>query len=300
MISSPAPVHTPIRNILLPTDFSSSSEGALAYGASIARRFGATLNIVTVVPEEIVDYVQPPDPFYLRHSAQKKMASLADQDVLQGVVHREFVKDGQISDAIPLLTDRLHIDLLVLSLHIRSQLKQLVVGSAAEEIIHVSPCSVIAVGPNARKLAASEWSLQRILYATDLRADSGEALAYCLWLGERDHARLTLLHVHRTPSHSQIQESDRKDFLARIARLLPPGTAPDIEFVVDGGDPRQQIPKHAEARSVDLIALGPCDPCPTWTSTHLPWAISHQVICHALCPVLTVHRSGGKQLQRYS
>ena len=256
MIGSPVPVHIPIRNILFPTDFSSSSEQALAYGACMARRFGATLNIVTVVPEEIVDYVEPPDPFYLRHSAQKKMAELAHEQILDGVSHREFVEDGQISETIPTLMDRLDIDLLVLAVHIRNQVKQLVVGSAAEQIIHVSPCSVIAVGPNARQPAASQWKLQHILYATDLRAGSGEALAYCFWLGERDHARLTLLHVHRTPSHGVILDSDRKELLQRIARLLPPDTSLDAEVIVDRGDPREQILKTAESRDVDLIEIG--------------------------------------------
>lgn len=299
MVSSPTPVHIPIRNILLPTDFSTSSERALAYGACMARRFGATLNIVTVVPEEIVDYVQPPDPFYLRHSAQKKMAHLADEEVLQDIVHREFVEDGQISERIPTLMDWLDIDLLVLAVHIRNQVKQLVIGSAAEEIIHVSPCSVIAVGPNARKPATSEWNLQRILYATDLRAGSGEALAYCFWLGERDHAHLSLLHVQRALSQNGIH-SDGKKFLEQIARLLPPDTSLETELIVDGGDPREQILKNAESRDVDLIVLGPCDAYATWTSTHLPWAISHQVICRAHCPVLTVHRSGWNQIERYS
>ena len=76
MNSLAVPVRTSLRNILLPTDFSSCSETALAYGVGLCRRCDTTLYTVTVVREEITDYVQPPDPFYLRHSAEKKMASL--------------------------------------------------------------------------------------------------------------------------------------------------------------------------------------------------------------------------------
>ena len=71
-----APTCIALQNILLPTDFSSFSETALAYGVALCRRYDTTLYTVTVVPEEITDYVQPPDPFFLRHSAEKKMASL--------------------------------------------------------------------------------------------------------------------------------------------------------------------------------------------------------------------------------
>lgn len=301
MINSTAPAPMSIRNILLPTDFSSSSEKALAYGACVARRFGATLNIVTVVPEEIVDYVQPPDPFYLRHTAEKKMARLAAEDVLQGVRHRELVKDGSISEIIPSLGDLLHIDLVVVGVHIRSRVKQIVVGSSAEEIIHISPCSVIALGANARALGEPQWRLQRILYATDLHADSGEALAYCLWLGEREHARLTLFHAHKTPAHDAIQEPARNDLLQRMAHLLPEAAAVDTELALEVGDPGDQILRSAEERDVDLIVLGPCNASASWTSTHLPWAVSHKVICHSHCPVLIVHRdSAWKPIVPYS
>lgn len=55
-----------LQNILLPTDFSSCSETALAYGVGLCRRYGAALYTATVIHEEITDYIQPPDPFSLR------------------------------------------------------------------------------------------------------------------------------------------------------------------------------------------------------------------------------------------
>ena len=77
-MSSPvASIRVSLRNILLATDFQPCSETALAYGAVLSRRYDATLYTVSVVPEEITDYVQPPDPFYLRHAAEKKMTNLA-------------------------------------------------------------------------------------------------------------------------------------------------------------------------------------------------------------------------------
>jgi len=93
MNSSAAPVRVSLRSILLPTDFSPCSETALAYGVGLCRHYDTTLYTVTVVPEEITDYVQPPDPFYLRHCAEKKMAHLAELNVFQGIKHREWVKE---------------------------------------------------------------------------------------------------------------------------------------------------------------------------------------------------------------
>ena len=58
--------------------------------------------------------MQPPDPFYLRHSAENKMANLARSDLFQGIKHQELVKEGFISEVLSKLIGRLGIDLIVL------------------------------------------------------------------------------------------------------------------------------------------------------------------------------------------
>lgn len=291
MACLPTPARISIRNILLPTDFSPTSEKALEYGVSIALRFTAVLNIVTVVPEELVDYVQPPDPFYLRHCAEGKMARVARSGILRDVVHREFVEDGKISCTIPLLESQLDIDMVVLGAHIQNRLKQFVAGSSAEEIINGSPCSVIAIGPKDRKASNPKWRLKRILFATNLSPGSATALAYGLWLAEREHAQLTLLHVLKTSADSRPQQSETDSCRLRLARLLPPNTPVLTELLVRPGVPAHNILRVAEERDVDLILIGPRDTSSAWTATHLPWLTSHHVLCHALCPVLTVHDS---------
>ena len=49
---------------------------------------------MSVVSAEITYDAQPPDPFYLRHSAENKMAKLADSELFQGIKHLELVKRG--------------------------------------------------------------------------------------------------------------------------------------------------------------------------------------------------------------
>jgi nucleotide-binding universal stress UspA family protein len=38
----------------------------------------------------------------------------------------------------------------------------------------------------------------------------------------------------------------------------------------------------------DLIVMGVNQAASARASAHLPWAIAHEVVCHAKCPVLTV------------
>jgi len=290
MNSLAAPVRISLRHILLPTDFSSCSETALQYGVALCRRYDTTLYAVTIVPPEITDYVQPPDPFFLRHSAEKKMASLVESEFFRGIKHSELVKEGFVSDLLPELIDRLEIDLVVLGTHGRGGIKKLVLGSVAEEIIDSARCPVLTVGP--KVLPKSDVKLQNIVCAIDLLHGSAIELTYALWLTEQEHAHLTLLHVLKPPTGVPpgYSESQKEMAMKLLMQLLPPETTASVEAecIVEIGAPGEHILKVAEVQNADLIVLGPHHTSYAQVSTHLPWVIPHQVLCHAHCPVLTV------------
>ena len=292
MSSPAASIGVSLRNILLATDFSPCSETALAYGAGFSRRYDATLYTVSVVPEEITDYVQPPDPFYFRHSAEKKMANLTGLELFQGIKHRELIKEGFVSEVLSDLIDRLEIDLVVLGTHGRGGIKKLVLGSVAEEIVDSVPCPVLTVGPHVPPKSLPELKLGRILYATDLLHGSTRALTHALWLAEQEHAHLTLLHVLKMPTDVAMgyAQSEKEMAMKRLAQLLRPETTASVvtEFIVEVGAPGEHILKVAESQSADLIVMSPHHTAFARASTHLPWVTPHQVLCHARCPVLTM------------
>ena len=290
MNSLGALVRISLRNILLPTDFSYCSETALEYGVALCRRYDTTLYAVTVVPPEITDYVEPPDPFFLRHFAEKKMASLVESGVFRGIKHRELVKEGFVSDILSELIDTLEIDLVVLGTHGRDGIKKLVLGSVAEQVIESAPCPVLTVGP--KVLPKSDVKFQKILCAIDLLHGSATELTYARWLTEQEHAHLTLLHVLKPPPDVPpgYSESQKEMALNRLMQLLPPETTASVEpeCIVEIGAPGEHILNVAEVQNADLIVMGPHHTPYAQVSTHLPWVIPHQVLCHAHCPVLTV------------
>lgn len=280
-----------LQNILFATDFSSRSDAALPYAIGVSRRYGSTLRTVTVVPEELSD-VQPPDPFYLRHCAENKMAGLARSELFKGVKHHELVKEGYVKEVLSELIQRLRIDLLVLGTHGRGGVAKLLVGSRAEEIESSAPCPVLAVGPNVSKRLEPELKLRKVLYATDLPTVSAKALAYALWLAQHEHAHLTLLHVLKMPTDVPLGhlESEREIAMKRLVQLLPPETTVSVELegVVEIGAPAEHILRIAEYQRADLIVMGPHHTSFARVSAHLPWVTPHLVLCHSRCPVLTV------------
>lgn len=283
-----------LRKILFATDFSSCSETALRYGLSLSRHYDATLYTVSVVSAEITYDVQPPDPFYLRHSAENKMAKLVDSELFQGIKHLEFVKEGfdSVSDVLLELIDRFQIDLIVLGTRGRNGIKKLVLGSVAEEILNRAPCAVLTIGPHVPPKLVSELKLGRILCATDLRPGSEKVLGYALWLAKEESAHLTLLHVLKmSPDAPWEQPEEERDFaMKQLGQLLPPEASASVQAqcIVEIGVPGERILKVAEDQAVDLIVIGPHHTFHPRVSAHLPWAMLHQVLCHARCPVLKV------------
>jgi len=283
-----------LRNILFATDFSSCSESALTYAIGLSRRYDSLLNIVSVVPAEICDNAQPPDPFYFRHSAENKMANLVTSELFHGIRHQELVTEGEgrVSQVLSELMRKLEIDLVVLGTRGRGGVKKLLLGSVAEEIVYSAPCPVLTAGPYASPKPIPELKLARILYATDLPPGPARALAYALWLAEHEHAHLTLLNILKMPADVPLErvEAEKDIAMTRLEQLVPfeAGLSVKTEFVVEIGGPAEDILKVAEGQGADLIVMGPHHTSHPRISVHLPWVTPHQVLCHARYPVFTV------------
>ena len=283
-----------LRNVLFATDFSSCSEAALPYAIGMCRRYEATLYTVSVVSSEITYDVQPPDPFYLRHTAEKKMAKIVTSGVFEGIKHHELIKErfDSVSKVLLGLIDSLDIDLIVLGMHGRSGIKKLVLGSVAEEIVNWAPCPVLTVGPQVHPKMISELKVGKILCATDLQPGSARVLSYAQALAKDEHAHLTLIHVLEMPADAppERREAQRDIAMEQLVQLLLLETSPSLETqsIVEIGAPQERIPKVAEDLRADLIVMGPHHTFHPRISAHLPWAMLHQVLSHARCPVLRV------------
>ena len=290
-----SPAHKSPRRILFATDFSACSETALLYGIGVCRRLEARLYTVTVVSAELTFDAQPPDPFYLRHSAEKKMAMIVNSGVFQDIEHFEMVKEGfePVSQILLELIDTLQIDLIVLGMRGRNGLKKLMLGSVAEEVVNCAPCPVLTVGPHVPPKSSSKLKLGVILCTTDLQPGSERVLTYALTLADED-AHLTLLHVLKTSTNSRSElikiKAQSEVELNQLLQLNAPNSSPllEIQSVVEIGAPDERIPKVAEDLHADLIVIGPHHTNHPRIAAHLPWAMLHRELSQAQCPVLRV------------
>lgn len=144
-----------LERILMPTDFSSSSENAMRYAVSFAKEYNAELIVLHVVQE----------PHRLRRVTQKSAEEKIDKIIAAeiGVVKKameQFVKDfGEefkvkklIKSGIPVVeivesAKEENVDLIVMGTHGQTGTRHALIGSVAERVVRNAVCPVFTVKP---------------------------------------------------------------------------------------------------------------------------------------------------------
>lgn len=280
------------KNILLPTDFTDASTGALTYANAFARQFEARIFVShAVIPTPPIFVPMEPIPLDMDaewHDAEKQLSEFLDDDLLRGTKYEGVMERGELWNVLDDVIRGHDIDLIVVGSHGKHGLKKLILGSGAEQIFRQASCPVLTVGPNVNLAVSDVAAFKNIVFATDFSAGSLRALPFALSLAEENQAKLTLLHViPLVPMQHQVWASGNAK--KRLEDLIPPSAADWCrpEAVVSFEFPAEGILRAAEAASADLIVMGVHRRAPR-ASSHLPWAIAYEVVCHARCPVLTV------------
>jgi nucleotide-binding universal stress UspA family protein len=136
-----------IRRILAAVDLSSGSDAALEGAETLARAFGARLDVLHVW--EPPDGIVPPgmvlaDGFDDR-PARAEMQTRVEAIAGRGVdAHALFATGGAVEEILR-AADHEQADLLVMSTHGRTGLKRILLGSVAESVMRRASCPVVLV-----------------------------------------------------------------------------------------------------------------------------------------------------------
>ena len=147
----PMPLHP--RKILLPFDFSTSSEEALATATDFARHFQSQLVLLNIVPMIPMLSADEYSSFYfpqqeLLETARKKaadhLATCVQQLAEIGVHSTAVVEIGNdVVGNIMMVIEREQIDLIIISTHGLSGWRPAVFGSIAEKVIRLVECPIL-------------------------------------------------------------------------------------------------------------------------------------------------------------
>jgi len=138
--------------ILIPTDFSHTSDAALDYGCELARRFGAQLYLLHVIEETPLGgnggeswlANVPGIRDRLVRDAQQRLAHRLTELAASVAVQGEVIF-GRPAETIVDYAAEQHVDVIVMGTHGRTGVAHLLLGSVAEKVMRLTPCPVLTV-----------------------------------------------------------------------------------------------------------------------------------------------------------
>lgn len=290
--------------ILVATDFSGTAGAALDWGAELARQQGGRLEIVhaVAVPPVMPGYMPAAGVDFsadLERAAHARLEGLAGAVRATGVETEVYLGVGTPSRVLLDRAEETGAFAIVMGTRGLTGLRHLLLGSTTERVVHGAHCPVLTVHPQDQE---RHRPIRSILVPTDFSHDAELAIqtAHRLLAPLDTGARLILLHAYNLPieytAYGSIPmsadylkdtglEAERRLFEAAEG-LQREGLA--VETVASQGDPAMVIAHEAEAREVDLIAMGTRGL--SGLRHLLLGSTAERVVQHAHCPVMTIRR----------
>jgi nucleotide-binding universal stress UspA family protein len=143
-----------MHRILVPLDFSPSSDQALAYAAALAEEFGASLALLHVIEDRLMTGPWPAEIYLgelpklrqdLVKEAERRTLECLESLNAKGITATGEVLIGGPSHVILEQAATMGVDLVVMGTHGRTGITHLLIGSVAERVIRHAPCPVFVV-----------------------------------------------------------------------------------------------------------------------------------------------------------
>jgi nucleotide-binding universal stress UspA family protein len=146
---------TAIARILVPVDFSPHADRAIEYAMTLAKQFGACVELFHVVEDPFRSggwgsEVYMPDLEGLRERAieeakgrlENRRSAIPAADVPLVAT----VRMGHVAQTVIDYARDVRADLIVMGTHGRTGLAHFITGSVAERVVRLAPCPVLTVG----------------------------------------------------------------------------------------------------------------------------------------------------------
>ncbi len=143
-----------LTRILVPNDFSETSDAALAYARALAARFGASLHLLHVFADPYASGAYAPEvyaplPPEVREHALRDLEERLRERLADGVPRASegtaTIVTGLTATKIVQHAAEQEIDLIVMGTHGRRGVAHLLLGSVAEHVVRTAGCPVLTV-----------------------------------------------------------------------------------------------------------------------------------------------------------
>ena len=134
-----------LQRILVPTDFSETSDAALKYGIGLAQGFSAQLHLLHI-PGGTGENFEADFPVgQFERAARERLETLVSQQEAKQLRPEYAMRIGAPSDEIMRYAGDRDVDLIVMGTHGRTGVAHMLMGSVAEKVVRAAPCPVLTV-----------------------------------------------------------------------------------------------------------------------------------------------------------
>jgi nucleotide-binding universal stress UspA family protein len=239
--------------ILVPFDFSKSSEMALQYAIWHNKMFGGSIDVLHAISGIIATPEMPmilPDEMVLNGAkerleqiitAKKTALNLPDEAIQCQVLV------GTPASSILLKEKADHYDLIVMGTHDKESLFDRILGSVSNTVVKLSACPVLTV----HSTSSQEVKMEKILFVIDDVTHITAALDHFLGYNNKIKAKTDFVHFSKGEDNidAQAEEILKKYY-----------TINNLEFAFElknifSKDAIEDIAKMAEEGAYDMIAM---------------------------------------------
>jgi nucleotide-binding universal stress UspA family protein len=139
------------KTILVPTDFGTCSDCALAYAVDLAKALGAELVVMHAYEIPVIGFpdgaliATPELTSRVLEGVDIGLKKAAESHASSGVPMRTLVKQGSTWRTITDTATELGVGMIVMGTHGRHGLPRALLGSVAEKVVRTSTCPVLTV-----------------------------------------------------------------------------------------------------------------------------------------------------------
>jgi len=275
-----------MKTILIPVDFSNTSNKALEVGVTIAKRIKAKIVLTHMAGVESGLNKEPNTAeevvFYSRLIG-KKFEEFLDRPFLENVAYETVLKQHLDFGSMNDFAKELDASLIVMGSNGAKGMTEILKGSNAEKVVRSSEVPVLVVKDNDINFAP-----ERILYASDFHLETVGAYHRIIEAATMLNARIDFLYINlpgkNFKSTSQMDET-LLNFFSEVKHPDPVAAIKTVNRYADH-TVEKGVMNYASLSAADVIAI------PTHGRTGLSHffqgSISEDIANHSVVPVLTV------------
>lgn len=275
-----------IKKIILPTDFSETSNMALSHAAFLARLINAQLTLVHVQAFDPF-YFEIPEPLLVIQDHTKLDKFIEDKliELSRGIESEFGIKPlyksphGHVANEIMQLAQDEKTDLIIMGTHGAKGFEELFIGSNALKVVDLAPCPVLTVQAHAAKPGFTN-----IVLPIDRSLHSREKVATATALAKVYGAKI---HILGLLSDTEDNEYEKLQIvLDQVQHAVENAAVGYTRHTVKGTHLAAEALKYGTSVNADLIIIM-TDHESALTGLFMG-PLAKQIVNHSRIPVLSI------------